>query len=151
MRSNLSSLVNNLSEIKDNEKCLDEKTIKDLIKKFPTTYNFCKGDINKFIMLLRQGVYPFEYMDSWEKFDETSLPLKKDFYSKLILEDISDSDYQHAKKVFKRYCKKMGDYHDLYVQTDSLLLVDVSKHFRKKYLEIYGLDPSYFYSAPLLA
>ena len=101
MCSNLSSLVNNLSEIKDHEKCLDEKTIKDLIKKFPITYNFCKGDINKFVMLLRKGVYPYEYMDSWEKFDETSLPPKKDFYSELILEDISNSYYEHAKKVFK--------------------------------------------------
>ena len=102
MCSDLSSLVNNLSEIKDHEKCLDEKTIKDLIKKFPITYNFCKGDINKFVMLLRKGVYPYEYMDSWEKFDETSLPPKKDFYSELILEDISDSDYEHAEKVFKK-------------------------------------------------
>ena len=56
-------------------------------------------------MLLQKGVYPYEYMDSWEKFGETSLPPKKDFYSELILEDISDSDYEHAKKVFKRYCK----------------------------------------------
>ena len=102
MCSDLSSLVNNLSEIKDHEKCLDEKTIKDLIKKFPITDNFCKGDINKFVMLLRKGVYPYEYMDSWEKFDETSLPPKKDFYSELILEDISDSDYEHAEKVFKK-------------------------------------------------
>ena len=52
-------------------------------------------------MLLQKGVYPYEYMDSWEKFGETSLPPKKDFYSELILEDISDSYYEHAKKVFK--------------------------------------------------
>ena len=126
MRSNnLSSLVNNLSEIKDYEKCLDEKTIKGLIKEFPITYNFCKGDIHKFIMLLRKGVYPYEYVDSWEIFDETSLPYRKDFYSELVFEDISDSDYEHAKKVFKKYCKNMGDYHNLYVQTDALLLTDV--------------------------
>ena len=151
MCSDLSSLVNNLSEIKDHEKCLDEKTIKDLIKKFPITDNFCKGDINKFVMLLRKGVYPYEYMDSWEKFDENSLPPKKDFYNELILEDISDSDYEHAKKVFKKYCKNMGDYHDLYVQTNTLLLADVYENFRNKCLEIYGLDPSYFYSVPGLA
>ena len=71
MHSNLSSLVDNLSEIKDN-KCLDEKTIKDLIKKFPNTNQFCNGDNNKFIMLLRKVVYPYEYMDSWDKFNETS-------------------------------------------------------------------------------
>ena len=102
MLSDLSSLFNNLSEIKDHGKCLDKKKIKDLIRNFPNTYNFCKGDINKFVMLLRKGVYPYEYMDSWEKFDETSLPPKKDFYSELILEDISDSDYEHAEKVFKK-------------------------------------------------
>ena len=102
-------------------------------------------------MLLRKGVYPYEYMDSWEKFDETSLPPKKDFYSELILEDISDSDYEHAKKVFKKYCKNMGDYHDLYVQADTPLLADVYENFRNKCLEIYELDPSYFYSAPGLA
>ena len=77
-------------------------------------------------------------MDSWEKFDETSLPPKKDFYSELILEDISDSDYEHAKKVFKKYCKNMGDYHDLYVQTDTLLLA-IYEDFKNKGLEIYGV------------
>ena len=130
MHSNLSSLFNNLSEIKDYEKCLDEKAIKDLIKKFPTTYNFCKGDINKFVTLLRKGLYPYEYMDSWKKFNETSLPSKKDFDSELILEDISDSDYEHAKKAFKKYCKNMGDYHDFCIQTDTLLLPDVYENFR---------------------
>ena len=53
-------------------------------------------------MLLRKGVYPYEYMESWERFNETSLPSEKDFYSELILEDISDSDYEHAEKVFKK-------------------------------------------------
>ena len=77
-------------------------------------------------------------MDSWEKFDEASLPPKKDFYSELILEDISDSDYEHAKKVFKKYCKNMGDYHDLYVQTDTLLLA-IYEDFKNKGLEIYGV------------
>ena len=99
MLSNLSGLVDNLSEIKDHEECLDEKTIKDLIRNLPNTYNFCKDDINKFVMLWRKGVYPYEYTNSWERFDETSLPSKKDFYSELILEDISDSDSEHSKKV----------------------------------------------------
>ena len=151
MRSNLSSLVNNLSEINDHEKCLDEKTIKDLTKKFPTTYNFCKGDIDKFTLSLGKGVYPYDYMDSWKRFKEESLPDKESFYSELILEDISDTDYEHAKKVFRKYCKNMDDYHDLYVQTDQLLLADVFENFRNKCLEIYELDPSYFNSAPGLA
>ena len=79
------------------------------------------------------------------------MPTKKDFYSELILEDITDKNYEHAQKVFTEYCKDMGDYHDLYVQTDALLLANVFENFRNKCLEIYELDPSYFYSAPALA
>ena len=80
-------------------------------------HKFCNGDLNKFVMFLRKGVYPYEYMDSWERFNETSSPPKKDFYSELTFEDISDKDYKHAQKVFKEYCTDMGGYHDLYVQT----------------------------------
>ena len=179
MRSKLSDLVDNLSEInnKNCKTCMERKNIKsecefiglknnrlnyrckecngtsaksvnDLTEKFPNTYQLCNGDLNKFVLLLRKGVYPYEYMDSWERFNETSLPPKKDFYSELILEDISEKDYNHAQKVFEEYCTDMGDYHDLYVQTDTLLLADVFEKFREKCIEIYGLDPSYFYSAP---
>ena len=70
--------------------------ISGFIKKFPNTYKFCNNDINKFILLIKKGVYPYEYMDSWERFDETSLIDKKAFYSKLYLEDITDEDYIHA-------------------------------------------------------
>ena len=101
------------------------KSINELIEKFPNTYQFCNGDLNKFVLLLRKGVYPYEYMDSWEKFDEISLPPKKDFYSELTLDDISDKDYLHAQNVFNKYCTGMGDYHGLYVQNDTLLLADV--------------------------
>ena len=114
-------------------------------------YKFCNGDINKFVLLLRKGVYPYEYMDSWKKFNETSLPAKKDFYSELTLEDIRDKDYEHAQEVFKEYRTDMGDYHDLYVQADTLLLADAFETFTDKCIEVYGLDPSYFYSAPGLA
>ena len=78
-------------------------------------------------------------MDSWERFNETSLPPKKDFYSELTLEDITDKDYNHTQKVFKEYCTDMGDYHDLYVQTDTLLLADVLKNLEinaLKYIEL---------------
>ena len=75
-------------------------------------------------MLLRKGVYAYEYMDSWEKFDETWLPPKKDFYSELNLEDIINKDYSHAQKVFEEFCTYIGDYHDLYTQSDTLLLED---------------------------
>ena len=77
------------------------KSINELIKKFPKMYQFCNGDLNKFVLLLRKGVYPYEYMDSWERFDETSLQNKKHFYSELNLKDISDKYYLHAQKVFK--------------------------------------------------
>ena len=150
MRSGLSGLVDNMSEIK-NDKCLDEKIINELNKKFSNTYKFCNGDIKKFIMLLRKGIYPYEYMDSWDKFNETELPPKKEFYSKKNLEHISHKDYEHAQNVFKKYCNNIADYHDLYVQLDTLLLADVFENFRNKCLEEYGLDPSYFYSGPRLA
>ena len=127
------------------------KSVNDLIEKFPNIYQFCNGDINKLVLLLRKDVYPFEYMDSWERFNETSIPPKKDFYSKLILQDISDKDYLHAQKSFKEKCTGMGDYHDLYVQNDTLLLADVFEKFRDKCVKIYGFDPSYVYSAPGLA
>ena len=64
-------------------------------------YQFCNGDLNKFVLLLRKGVYPYEYMVSWERFDGTSLPDKKYFCSELNLEDITDKDYSHAQKVFE--------------------------------------------------
>ena len=82
--------------------------------------------INKLVLLLRKGVYPLEYMDSWERFNETPLRPKKSFYSELNFEDISDKDYLHAQKVWKEFeIKNVGEYHDLYVQTDPLLLADV--------------------------
>ena len=63
-------------------------------------------------------------MDSWERFNETSLPPKKSFYSELNLEDISDKDYLHAQKVWDVFeIRNLGEYHDLYVQTDTLLAV----------------------------
>ena len=125
------------------------ESINDLIEKFPNIYQFCNGDLNQFVLLLRKSVYPHENMDSWERFNETSLPPKKDFYSELTLEDITDKDYDHAQNVFEEYCKDMADYHGLYAHT--LLLADVFEKFRDKCIEIYGLDPSYFLSAPGLA
>ena len=126
-----------------------EKLIEGLIKKFPSIYQFCSGDLNKFNLLLRKGVYPYEYMDSWEKLDETTLPTKEVFYSNLNLENISDEHYADEQKVWNVFeIKNLGEYHDLYIQTDTLLLADVSENFRNKCPEIYELDPTYFVSAP---
>ena len=67
------------------KKCNDisDKSVNDLKEKFPRTYKFCNGNLNKFVLLLRKGVYPYEYMDSWERFNETMLPSKESFYSEL--------------------------------------------------------------------
>ena len=91
-------------------------------------------------------------MDSWERFNETSLPDKKAFYSKLNSEDITDKDYAHAQKVWEVFeIKNQGEYHDLYVQCDTLLLADVFENFRDKCIEIYKLDPALFLFTPGLA
>ena len=85
-------------------------------------------------------------MDSWERFNETTLPNKKSFYSQLNLEDITNKDYAHAQKVFEESkLKNFGDCHDLHVQSDALLLADVFENFRNKCIEVYELDPAHFY------
>ena len=128
------------------------KSVNDLIEKFSRTYKFCNGDLHKFVLLLRKGVYPYEYMDSWERFNETPLPPKKYFYRKLNLEDISNKDYWHAQNVWDVFeIRNLGEYHDLYVQTDTSLLADVFEKFRDTCIEIYRLDSSHFLSAPGLA
>ena len=76
--------------------------------------------------MLRRGVYPYEDIDGWGKSDEISLPDKEDFYGKLNLEDISDEDYVHTQNVWSVFEIRNGSkYHDLYVQSDALLLADV--------------------------
>ena len=104
---------------------------KDLDNRFANTYEFCNKDIDRFILLLRKGIYPCEYIDSWEWFDETSLPDKDPFYSTLNMESITSVDYRHAQRVYKEFkSKNLGDYHDLNVQRDTLLLADVFENFR---------------------
>ena len=106
--------------------------------------------MNKFVSLLRKGVYPYEYIDSWKKFNETALPNKKAFYSNLFLEDVTDEDYLHAQKVIEEFkLKSLGEYYDIYDQT--LLLADVFENFRNKCIEIDELDPTHLLSAPGLA
>ena len=144
--SSLSNLADNLSEGLHSDRCTDCKSCldymsfkdeqlifrcfegkknyendfnKELIKRFVNIYELCNKDINKFILLLRKGEYPYEYMDSWERFDKTLLPDKEAFYSSLNMENIADADHRHAKRVFKSLNNKnLGDYHDLYVQSD---------------------------------
>ena len=147
-----------------------KKFSKKLITRFASTYEFCNNDttgstaepcslerssserISKFVLLLRKGVYPYEYADTWERFSEISLPSKEDFYSNLNMEDISDIDYRHANNVFKVFkLENLGDYHDLYVQSNTLLLADVFNNFRDMCLKEYELDPPHFLTLPGLA
>ena len=180
MATSLSKLVDNLTEDIHGDKCVDCKSDlsymkvidealifrcfnckkknykkeinKELIKRFASTYKFCNNDLNKFVMLFRKGIYPYEYIDGWDKFNETSIPSKESFYSNLTMENISETDYKHANNVFKRFkLNNLGDCHDLYVQSDTLLLVDVFENFRKTCIKTYELDPAYVISLPGLA
>ena len=102
--------------------------------------------------MLRKGVYPYEYMDNWEKFNETSSPSKESFYSNLNMEYIDDIDYRHGNNVFNKFkLNNLGDYHDLHVQSDTLLLADVFENFRDMCLKEYELDPAHFLLLPGLA
>ena len=169
----LSNLVSNLSEGLHNDRCIDCKSCldylttkdeqliywcfrykkyykrdfnKELIQRFANIYEFCNGDLNKFILLLRKDVYPYEYKDSWERFNETSLPEKEAFYSNLNKEDITDVDNKYAKIVFTNLINKnLGDYHDLYVHSDTLLLANISENFRNMCIKVYELDPTHFF------
>ena len=179
MATSLSKLVDNLTENIHNDKCIKcmsnlcfvnamNETLtfkcvdckkeykkdfnKKLIERFSNVYEFCGYDMNKFMILLRKGVYPYEYMDEWDKFNEKELPSKGSFYSNLTMEDISDTDYAHANNVFKKFdIKNLGEYHDLYVRSDTLLLADVFENFRNACMKNYELDPPHFVSLPGLA
>ena len=125
---------------------------KELLERFANTYKFCDNDLNKFIMLLRKGVYPYEYIDEWDNFNQKIIPSKESFYSNLTLENISETDYAHANNVFKKFnINNLGEYHDLYVRSDTLLLADVLENFRQSCLKNYELDPAHFGSLPGLA
>ena len=107
---------------------------------------------NRRELLLKKGIYPYEYMDSFERFAETQLPEKEKFYSSLSGHGITEEEYSRAKQVWAEFgCRNLGDYHDLYVETDTLQLADVFENFRKVCQEKYGLDPAHCYSAPGLS
>ena len=179
MATSLSKLVDNLTDNIHNDKCIkcksnlcfvraiNEKLIfkcidcekeyekefnKELIERFANTYKFCNNDLDNFIMLLRKGVYPYEYIDEWDKFNEKVLPGKESFYSNLTLENISEKDYAHASNIFKQFnVNNLGEYHDLYVRSDTLLLADIFENFRQSCLKNCELDPVHFVSLPGLA
>ena len=103
-------------------------------------------------LLTRKGVYPYEYINSWDPFEETQFPPISAFYSNLNMSSISEEDYQHAQQVWKEFgIHNLGDYHDLYLRTDVVLLANVFEAFRDTYLKHYKLDPAHFYTSPGLA
>lgn len=132
MSSSLEKLVSNLSK----------ESLKYTSKSF-------KGE--KLDLMVRKGVYPYDYMDSFEKFNH-KLPSKEDFYSILNDQHISNEDYEHAQNVWNKFSlKNMGDYHNLYLKSDILLLADVFENFRNTCLEYYKLDPCHYFTSPGLS
>ena len=131
MASSLDKLASNLSD----DQC---KNLREFYK-----------EEGVFKLMRRKGVYPYEYMDSWDRFEETKLPAKEAFYSRLNMKGISDRDYERAEQVWYTMREKtLGGYHDVYLRTDVLLLADVFETFRETCLEHYKLDPAHFYTAP---
>ena len=134
MASSLDSLTNNL--VKDG-------------KKLTGFEDYSK---DQYALLVRKGVYLYEYMTSWDKFMETQLPPKEPFHSSLDMSDISECDYEHAQKVWRAFnLKNLGEYHDLYLKTDIILLANMFEAFWDTCLECYQLDPAHFYTSPGLA
>ena len=107
-------------------------------------------NLAKYKLLARKGVYPYGYMGSWDRFNETRLPPIDTFYSKLNGVEISEDDYKHANNVWSEFgIKNLGEYHNLYLRTDLVLLAIVFEEFRNTCMKHYGLDPANFYTSPV--
>ena len=116
-------------------------------------FEFKEYSENQYKLLIQKGIYSYEYMTDWDKFYEMKLPPREAFYSKLNMAGVREEDYEHARRVWKEFGLKDlgGEYQDLYLKTDVILLANVFEEFRKVYLKNYGLDPAHFYTAPGLA
>ena len=130
---------------------LDSLT-KNLVSRGKKLFGFEDYSDLQYDLLTRKGVYPYEYINSWDRFGETQLPQINAFYSNLNMSSISEEDYQNAQKVWEEFgiCD-LGDYHNLYLRTDVVLLANVYKAFRDTCLRHYSLDPAHFYTSPGLA
>ena len=130
-------------------------SLDNLVKNLPDealkyTYNRFKQE--QFNLMKQKGIYPYDHMDSFEKFKQTELPMKEQFYSILNNEHITDEDYQHAQNVWNTFkLQSMGEYHDLYLKSDILLLADVFENFRKTCIQYYKLDPCHYFTSPGLS
>ena len=129
--------------------------LEKLVSNFPKEafkYTSKKFNGNKLDLISQKGTYPYDFMDSFEKFNKTELPTKEEFYSVLNNEHITDKQYEHAQNVWNTFkLKSMGEYHDLYLKTDVLLLVDVFENFRKTCIQYYKLDPCHYFTSPGLS
>ena len=146
----------NRQEYKDSFQFISEsldklvKSLRESKYHFPNTRK-CKYIKNDYDLdlLTQKGIYPYEYMDSWERFDETEFPEHKHFYSSLTESNISEEEYLRGLNVWKHFeIKTLGEYHDLYLTLDVLLLSDVMLKFRSTLLFHFGLDPAHFYTIP---
>ncbi|XP_076301457.1 uncharacterized protein LOC143219338 [Lasioglossum baleicum] len=106
-------------------------------------------NVDDFNLLTRKGVFPYDYLASYDKLNDTCLPSREAFYNQLCDRGISDADYVHASTVWSRFAiKTLGQYSDLYLKLDVLLLADVFENFRDDCLENYKLDPAHYYTLP---
>ena len=121
----------------------------------PNQFNLLKEnfpDNTNFNLLIRKGVYPYSYITNFNIFGETQLPPPSAFYNDITEEDISPDEYQHALTVWNEFnIQDLGEYHDLYVKTDVLLLADVFENFRRLCQDYYNLDPTHCFTAPDLS
>ena len=153
MSTSLSSLVDNLTKCGKCDVCRGvlsgSRCLSPTDEKLTETKKEFKDKTN---MMLRKGVFPYDYFDSLDKLNETQLPPKEVFYSKLNDEHITEDDYQHAKKVWKTFdMKTMREYHDIYDKSDVLQLADVFENYRDVCQNNYNLDPAWYFTAPGLA
>ena len=130
-------------------------SLDNLIKNLPDeAFKYTKQEFKKeqFNLMKQKGIYPYDHMDSFDRFNETKLPVQQEFYSILNNEHISDEQYEHAQNVWDTFnLKTMGDYHDLYLKSDILLLADVFENFKKTCLQYYKLDPCHYFTSPGLS
>ena len=150
MSSSLEKLVNNITKCGKCNNCEnDEDCTNPHYNDLKYTAQVFEG--GELDLLARKGVYPYDYMDSFKKVNE-QLPIKEEFYSIMNNKHISDDDYKHAQNVWNTFSlKNMGEYHDLYLSSDVLLLTDVFENFRKTCLEYYKLDPCHYFTSPGLS
>ena len=124
-------------------KTLEDDEFKYLVESCTTSH---------FDLIRRKGVYPYDYMDSVERFEETALPSQDASFNKLSGSSCSGADYAHATRVWDAFvCETIADYHDVYLQLDVMLLTVCFEKFRRTCLDFYNLDPLHYYTTPGLA